>query len=60
MHYFRQREEEINDSRREYEDLKRDHLKLIDTNDDLNHDIDVATRHLDLLSVQNSDVSEQE
>jgi len=51
-----QREDEINHVRRDYEELKRDHLKLIDTNGDLNHDIDASTRHLDLLTVQNNDL----
>jgi chromosome segregation ATPase len=51
-----EREDEIAHRRREYEELKRDHLKLIDTNDDLNHDIEACTRHLDLLTLQNSDL----
>lgn len=51
-----EREDEIAHLRREYEELKRDHLKLIDTNDDLNHDIEACTRHLDLLTLQNTDV----
>lgn len=51
-----EREDDINRQRRDYDELKRDHLKLIDTNSDLNHDIEASTRHLDLLTVQNNDL----
>lgn len=50
------KEGEIDSLRAEYENLKREHLKLIDANDDLSHDIDAAARHLDLLSLQNQDL----
>lgn len=53
---YRERSYEIDSLKGEYDELKRDHLKLIDTNDDLNHDIDACTRHLDTLTLQNNEV----
>jgi len=53
---IRKSEDEISILRQRYEDLKREHLKLIDANDDLAHDVEATARHLDLLSVQNSDL----
>lgn len=56
IYLFREKDDEIANFRQQYEELKRDHLKLIDNNDDLNHDIEAAARHLDLLTVQNHEV----
>lgn len=56
---IKERDYEVNSLRGEYDELKRDHLKLLDTNDDLNHDIDACARHLDLLSLQNSELLQE-
>jgi len=56
---IKERDYEIDRFRGEYDELKRDHLKLLDNNDDLNHDIEACTRHLDLLTVQNSDLLQE-
>lgn len=56
---IKERDYEIDRFRGEYDELKRDHLKLLDNNDDLNHDIEACTRHLDLLTVQNNDLLQE-
>lgn len=53
---FRDREAQIADLKKQYEDLKREHLQLVDSNDDLGHDIDAHIRHLELLTAQNNEV----
>lgn len=56
---IKERSYDIDQLRSEYDELKRDHLKLIDTNDDLNHDVDACTRHLDTLTLQNSELIQE-
>jgi len=56
---IKERDYEVDQYRGEYDELKRDHLKLLDTNDDLNHDIEACTRHFDLLTVQNNDLVQE-
>jgi len=56
---IKERSYDIDQLKAEYDELKRDHLKLIDTNDDLNHDIDACTRHLDTLTLQNSELLQE-
>jgi len=56
---IKERDYEVDSLRGEYEELKRDHLKLLDTNDDLNHDIEACTRHLDLLGLQNNELVQE-
>lgn len=55
---IKERDYEVSTLRGEYDELKRDQVKLLDTNDDLNHDIDACSRHLDLLTLQNSEVKD--
>jgi len=56
---IKEREYEVDRFRGEYDELKRDHLKLLDNNDDLNHDIEACSRHLDLLTIQNNDLIQE-
>lgn len=53
---IKERDYELHQLGGEYDELKRDHLKLLDTNDDLNHDIEACNRHFDLLTIQNSEL----
>ena len=50
------RENQIADLKRKYEELRRDHSELVTANDDLSHDIDAQARHYDLLAAQNQEV----
>jgi len=54
--FIKERDYEVDQFRREYEELKREQLKLLDTNDDLSHDVDACARHLDLITLQNNEL----
>jgi len=54
--FIKERDYEIDQFRREHDELKREQLRLLDTNDDLNHDIDACSRHLDLITLQNNEL----
>jgi chromosome segregation ATPase len=56
---IKERDYEVSNLRGEYDELKRDQVKLLDTNDDLNHDIDACSRHLDLLTLQNNELLQE-
>jgi len=50
------READLNDLKNNFEGLKREHIHLLNTNDDLQHDIDQTSKHLDLLTLQNQEL----
>ena len=49
-------ETEISKHKNELENLKRQHANIIGQNEDLDHDIELSTNHVDVLTSQNTDV----
>jgi len=50
------RDADLGDLRNHFEGLKREHIHLLNANDDLQHDIDQTAKHLDLLTLQNQEL----
>jgi len=50
------RDADLGDLRNHFEGLKREHIHLLNANDDLQHDIDQSAKHLDLLTLQNQEL----
>jgi len=56
---LRARDIQLDDLRRETESLKHAHSNLLDTNFQLNQDLDTLRRHIDIMSSQNRELVEQ-
>jgi chromosome segregation ATPase len=53
---IKHREGDIQDLKANFEAVKREHIHLLNTNDDVQHDIDQTGKHLDMLNGQNQDL----
>ena len=54
---IRSTENEISKHNNELESLKRQYANIIGQNEDLDHDLEQSTKHVDLLTSQNIDVT---